>query len=46
MVANQTYKENYGITPKGDIYDIIGSDTPDFDLLCGGLPCQAFSQVG
>lgn len=44
--ANKTYFENYGIKPRGDIYQIQSKDIPDFDLLCAGFPCQPFSQVG
>ncbi len=44
--ANETYFANYGIKPRGDIYDIPSSKIPDFDLLCAGFPCQPFSQVG
>ena len=30
----------------GDITEIVASSLPDFDLLVGGFPCQAFSIAG
>ncbi len=38
----------FNIKPKnyGDITKIIASELPDFDLLVGGFPCQAFSIAG
>lgn len=44
--ACKTYEANFGEHPSGDITKINAKDIPDFDILLGGFPCQAFSIIG
>lgn len=41
-----TYEANFGEHPAGDITKIEANTIPDFDILLGGFPCQAFSIIG
>jgi DNA (cytosine-5)-methyltransferase 1 len=44
--CQDTYEDNYGMRPYGDITQIEAEEIPAHDVICAGFPCQAFSISG
>lgn len=44
--ACETYEDNHGLKPAGDITTLDPVNIPSHDIIAGGFPCQAFSISG
>ncbi len=44
--CREVYQENFQMPVNDDVKKIKPEEIPDFDILCAGFPCQAFSNAG